>query len=790
MNIKRGAVFSSLASGFLFVLGVLVLFPCQATATEVVNVVEVKIRGNLRVEEDGIRIHLKARPGSPLDSATVDQDVRSIYRMGFFDDVKAEVSPDGILTYIVKEKPYIKEITIEGNSKVGKDKIETALGIRPRTILDKDKVAEGVEKVKKLYEESGYGNAKVDYAISPAENNQASIVMYIAEGEQLLIEKISFEGNHSFSDSELKGLMGTKEKWFLSFITGRGVLDQDILTNDVAVLAAYYYDHGYVRHKIDEPVILRGSEGIQIFIRIQEGEQYRVGKVELGGDMIEEPEKLLQSIKLTSGQILRGNRLRDDINGLTEKYANRGFAFVKVEPVTKVDDQAKKVDIAYVITRGPPVYFNRVVIAGNTKTRDKVVRREMKVDEQELFSGNKIKESRNALQRTGYFEDVQLNTKKTERPDTVDLLVDVKEGSTGTFSIGAGYDSGNSISVNLAITERNLFGRGQSLSANGTLGSVDQNFVLSFTEPYVNDKPLSLGVSGFKSKNEYSSFNLSQLGFAISSGYPLSELNGLPFFGTRTPALPSEAELDGREDVYSALHYMRAGVTYGLTHQNISGVSENASQDLKDSEGTSLTSSVTPSVSYDSRDQYFNPTEGAIGNTSFKLAGLGGTTYFFKGDLAGKWYYPVFKDPDWGGTYTLSLGGAIGYGVGYNGPSSLPLFERYFPGGINSVRGFEDRSLGPRDSQGDLVGGSKQGILNVELIFPILERMGLRGVAFFDMGEAFRHDQSISWGGFRRSVGFGARWQSPFGPLRAELGFPLNARSYDKTSILGFSFGQ
>ena len=771
------------------VLAILILFPRQAAATDATNIVQVKIQGNLRVEEDGIRIHLKARPGVPFDSATVEQDVRSIYRMGFFDDVKAELSTDGILTYVVKEKPYIKEIAIEGNSKVAKDKIETALGVRPRTILDKDKVAEGVEKVKKLYEENGYGNAKVDYAISPADNNQASIVMYIAEGEQLLIEKISFEGNRAFSDSELKGLMGTKEKWFLSFITNRGLMDQDILTNDMAVLAAHYYDHGYVRHKIDEPVVLRGAEGIQIVIRIQEGDQYRVGKVELGGDMIEEPAKLLQSINLTSGQILRGNRLRDDISGLTDRYANKGFAFVKVEPITKVDDQAKTVDVAYVITRGPPVYFNRIVIAGNTKTRDKVVRREMKVDEQELFSGTKVKESRNALQRTGYFEDVQLNTKKTDRPDTVDLMVDVKEGSTGTFSIGAGYDSGNSISVNLAVTERNLFGRGQSLSANGTLGSIDQNFVLTFTEPYVNDKPLSLGLSAFKSKNEYSSFDLAQYGFSINSGYPLSELNQIAFFRNRAPAPSYDDEIIGREEVYSALHYMRAGLAYGWTHQDVSNVSASASQDLKNEEGISVTSSVTPTLSYDSRDHYFMPTEGAIASAGVKVAGLGGTTYFIKSDLAGKWYYPLLKNPDWGGTYVLSLGGAIGYGFGYSGATGLPLFERYFPGGINSVRGFEDRSLGPRDSDGNLVGGSKQGIANVELIFPILERMGLRGVAFFDMGQAFRHGESISWGGFRRSVGFGARWMSPFGPLRAELGFALNARPSDKTSILGFSFG-
>ncbi len=390
-------------------------------AQENVTLKDVKITGNSRVEDDGIRFHLKSRPGEVFNSTTVDQDVKAIYRMGFFDDVRAELSPEGILTYAVKEKPYVRELKIQGASQVSREKIETALGISPRTILDRAKMAEGVEKVRKLYTEQGYVNAAVDYAVEVETNNQAVITLDIVEGNRLLIKKVSFEGNKAFSDSELKDLIATKEEWIFSFFTHRGVLDRDMLTNDVAILSNYYNDNGYVDHKIDDPVILRARDGLEVVFRVNEGSQYRVGKVEIGGELIEDGKQILKSMKLTSGQIFRGSRLRDDITTLTDMYSNKGFAFVQVDPVTKVNSTEKIVDVALVIAKGPPVYFNRVLVAGNTKTRDKVVRRELLSNEQELFSGTKITQSRNALQRTGYFEDVQITTKKTEQPDTVDV---------------------------------------------------------------------------------------------------------------------------------------------------------------------------------------------------------------------------------------------------------------------------------------------------------------------------------------------------------------------------------
>lgn len=776
-------------------------FAIRAWGQEKVTLKDVKISGNLRVEDDGIRLHLKSRSGEPFNSATVEQDVKAIYRMGFFDDVHAELSPDGVLTYAVKEKPYVRELKIQGASQVSREKVEAALGISQRTILDRAKVAEGVDKVRKLYNEQGYVNAEIDYSVTVEASNQAVVTLDIVEGGRLLIKKVSFEGNKALSDSDLQGQIATKAEWIFSFITNRGVLDRDMLTNDVAILSNHYNDHGYVEHKIDEPVVLRARDGLEVVFRIHEGPQYRVGKVEIGGDLIEDGKQMLKSVKLTTGQIFRGSRLREDITALSEMYSNKGFAFVQVDPITKVDQTEKKVDVALVIAKGPPVYFNRVLVAGNTKTRDKVVRRELLANEQELFAGTKITQSRNALQRTGYFEDVQITTKKTDQPDAVDVLVDVKEGPTGTFQVGAGYSSGDGFLFNANISEKNLMGRGQGVSGSFSIGSSRQDFIMSVGDPYFNDTKMAVGLEGFNTVREYTDFDERKIGFGVNTSYPLKDVR-MPFFGrSRAEANRGSDELAGNAPL-TMWDYMRAGVSYNLTHENITAISATAPEAIQSEVGKTLTSSVTPGITYDSRDHFFAPTEGTKSAFSVKTAGLGGDTRFIKSDLSGRWHYPLLKDPNWGGSYVLALGGSLGYGIGLaknDGSRDLPLFERYFLGGINSIRGFADRSIGPRAPSGcdastppvctgtDVIGGDKSMVLNAELLFPIMEQYGIRGVAFFDMGNAF--NDSINFGDLRRSIGAGVRWLSPFGPLRVELGFPLNKQPDDDTSVLGFSIG-
>ncbi len=792
-------------SGLLVLLVAIVVAPLgnhSGFAQEGAKLKDVRIGGNVRVEEDGIRLHVKSRPGDPFNAALIEQDVKAIFRMGFFDDVQAELSPDNVLTYAVKEKPYVREVRVQGNSQVSKDKIETALGVAPRTILDRARVSEGVEKVRKLYTEQGYVNAAVDFAVATEANNQVSVVLDITEGTRLLIKRISFEGNKAFSEAELKGLLGTKEEWIFSYFTNRGVLDRDMLANDVAILTNHFNDNGYVENKIDEPIVVRARDGLEVIFRVNEGSQYRVGKVEIGGDLIDDGKKMLQSVKLTTGQIFRGSRLREDITTLGDSYANKGFAFAQVDPITQANPTTKVVDVALVIPKGPPVYFNRVLVTGNSKTRDKVVRRELLVNEQELYSGVKVTQSRNALQRTGYFEDVQLNTKKTDQPDSLDMVVDVKEGSTGTFQVGAGYSSGDGFLFNANVSEKNFMGRGQGMSGNFSIGSSRQDFIVNVNDPYFLDSKVGMGLDAFNSTREYTDFKEKKIGFGVNSSYPLKNFSW-PFFDRPASPAPFGSPAKG-SDQLSFWDFTRAGLSYDLTRENIKGVSINAPQSIQDEKGISLTSSVTPGITYDSRDHFFNPTEGTKLALSSKMAGLGGDSRFLKNDLSGRWHYPLLKDPNWGGSYVLALGGSLGYGIGFadrKGLSDLPLFERYFLGGINSVRGFSERSLGPRAPSGcttdtttnlttctgtDVIGGDKAAVINAEILFPVMERYGLRGVAFFDMGNSFN---SFDFGDMRRSVGVGGRWISPFGPLRVELGFPITKKSGDDTSVLGFSIG-
>jgi len=780
----------------ILVLGFWALLLSSGFPADPPNINEVRIQGNLRVEEDGIRLNLQAQRGQTFDPGVVDQDIKAIYRMGFFDDVEAEFSPEGVLTYSVKERPYVKEVEILGNSKVDTDKIEAALGVKPRTILDRGRLEEGVERVRRLYEEGGYVNAKIDHAISPAENNQAVVTLDVVEGKLLLIKKIAFEGNETFSESELKGLMATKEDWIIPF-TSRGVLDRDVLTNDTAILSAFYYDHGFIDHRIDEPIILRHKKGLQVVIRVEEGERYRVGSVKIGGDLIDEPKKLLDTVELTSGQIFRGSRLRNDMTTLTEKYANRGFAFAEVEPRTRINPEARLVDVAFIIKRGPPVYFDQVVINGNTKTRDHVIRRELEMSEKDRFSSDKVTESRNALQRTGYFKDVKVATKKSEKPGMVDLMVDVEEGPTGTFSIGAGYSTGNSFSFTAALSERNLFGTGRQVSANVEIGSIDQDIVLSFTEPHVLGSHANLGLDVYRTESEFNDFTSGRTGFGTRVSSELKYVN-FPFYGRYVDR--NKGDDFEYEEKSSIMDHLRGGIGYSFSQDKISDVGSEAPLAIAEEKGTSLTSAIIPSLSFDNRNHFFAPTEGSKSSLALKLAGLGGDNQFVKNDAQIRWYHPVFQDFKWGKDFAVMLGGNLGYGVAwarFNGSDDLPLSDRYFPGGMNSVRGFEQRSLGPRQCKQDkpdcsdpeAVGGSKQLIMNAELHFPVLEKWGLRGFTFFDQGQAFSASDNISIGDLKRSLGIGALWQSPFGPLKVSLGFALNADEFDNTEILGFSFG-
>jgi len=505
-----------------------------------------------------------------------------------------------------------------------------------------------------------------------------------------------------------------------------------------------------------------------------------VGEVRLEGkDLPPNAAKLQEGLAVTPGEVFKAGALRDDVQKLTERLSEDGYAFATVEPETAVRADDKLVDITFQVDRGRPVIVDRIEVSGNTKTRDQVIRREMRLQEQEMFSASKLRKSREALQRLGFFREVNITTRRAGAEDRMHVVVDVKEAQTGAFSAGAGFSSADSLLFNARIQENNLFGRGQRLVLNADVGSIRRNVILSFTEPYFRETPLTVGADAFSWRLEFDDFARSGTGIGTQLTYPVTAWGYTSLWG-----LPLE-------DV-------RVGSDYRLEQAKISNISSTAPPSIKIEEGTNLISSVTPHASRNTLNHAFDPTAGSLQDLSLEVAGLGGER-FMKFEARNRWYY-TFLHSKALGDFTYALGGTLGYGFGDGGlaGNDLPLFERYFPGGINSIRGFKTRTLGPREESKDAlgrviastpIGGSEEVILNNEIIFPLVQTIGLKGVVFTDAGNAYGADETISLDNTRFSAGAGLRWLSPVGPLRVELGKPFNTKPHDQKSLLLFSFG-
>jgi outer membrane protein insertion porin family len=747
------------------------------------TIVRVDITGNVRVEEDAIRVHLASQPGKPFDQDALDKDIRAIYAMGFFDQVTADATPDPrglVLVFYVHERPLVRGVTIDGTEEVKKEEVEQALRVRPHTILDPERARQGIEAARKLYGEKGYLDASIAYTTTPVGENEVDVTYTVTEGSLVRIDEIDFTGNEAFSDGELNGIMQTKEEWILSFVTGAGNLNKDVLKADVERLTAWYYDHGYVTVHIEEPRIERRENGLVVTIAIEEGQQFTVGKVEVHGkDVPDVPSDVLGNLNTKAGEIFEASTLRDDVQLLSDRMSEDGFAFAKIDPDTIVNTDTKTVEVTFQVERGAPVTVERIEVAGNTKTRDYVVRREMRVQEGELFSGTRLRKSREALQRLGFFSEVNVTTRKGSADDKMHVLVDVKEAQTGAFSAGAGFSSADNLLFNVRIQENNLFGRGQRLLFNADVGSIRRNILLSFTEPYFRGTPLTVGLDAFSWRLRFDEFAREGTGGSVSFTYPVTAWGYDTLWGF-------------------PLDEVRVGADYRLEYAKITDVEFFATRSIRAEEGSSVISSVTPKISRNTLNHAFDPTAGSYQDVSIEVAGLGGDQ-FLKAEAKGRWYYTFWKPKSWGDiTYSLGLNLAYGFGDEGIGGDELPLFERYFPGGINTIRGFASRSLGPSEQRksrfGEVIatnpiGGSTQFIMNNELIFPIVPAIGLKGVIFVDVGNAYTAEDVFSIDETRVAAGAGARWLSPLGPLRIELGVPVIKKRRDHKSLVLFSFG-
>jgi outer membrane protein insertion porin family len=705
----------------------------------------VEIRGNSRIEEDAIRRVLKVKKGDIYNLKTLSDELKAVYAMGYFDDIRieAQMTPEGkVIVFEVKEKPTVRSILVKGNTwAYDDDEVKEVLTIRKGSILNINTVQSDMRRIEELYKEKNFYNVKVGFNIYERKDNQADIEYDINEGEKLHVTKISFLGNSAFSNKKLKGLMATSEKGFLSWLTSSGDLNQENLSQDAAKLTVFYHNQGYVQARVGEPEVKFQEDGITITIRIEEGPQFKVGEVAVAGDLIIPEDQLLEQVEIGEEEYYNRDVLRQDVIKLTDIYSDEGYAYADITPRIDEDIEKLVVNITFDINKGKQVYFEEITIGGNTKTRDKVIRRQLRVFEQELYGGRKLKRSIRNLYRLDYFEDVKVNTIKGSADDKMRLRIDVTEKNTGAFSIGAGYGNVENFFLTGSIAERNLFGRGQTLSLKGQLGAKTTRYTLSFTEPWLFDIPLSAGIDVYSWSYDFSTYDKDSIGVNLRLGYPL-------------------------------IDYTRGYLTYIYDIADIKNVSDDASNSIKRDEGENIKSSIRARLKYDSRNQTFHPTEGSMHEGSFEFAGLGGNVGFTKYIGETSWYWPIIWD-------TVGvLHGRAGYVKELSG-KTLPDYEKFYMVGINSLRGFERDDLSPRDQNGAEIGGNKFVLLNAEIRFPLVKEFGVYGVVFFDTGDIYSQDENVDLSNLRESAGGGIRWLSPVGPIRLDYGFILDRRDTD-----------
>lgn len=730
--------------------------PVLTLAQNPEQVAKVEVTGNERVDTAVISNNIKTREGDVYNLDKIREDMKSIYKTGFFSDVQIDVKDTEkgkSVTFVVIERPPVKSILMSGNKKIKTDDLTEKVKIKTGTVLNIEKVKESMDEIRKLYSGKGYYAAKITYQVDYGEAYDATVTFLIEEPELSYVRKIAFTGNKAFKDSTLKGYMRTKEKGWLSWFTGSGILDEDALIEDRRNIEAFYHDNGYTKVQVGAPDVVLSKDGksISITTPVEEGVVHKVGTIEFDGDMIVPKEQLLKIIKTQQGNIFRTTVFYEDVLAITDVYQDKGYAFCDVAPLTTIDDTTHTVNATFKITKNQEVYFNRINIVGNTRTRDKVVRRELKFAEGDRFSITNIKDSKKKLKNTTFFKDTDFKIVKTDDPNKVNIDLNIDEKPTGTFSIGAGYSTAEKVILSGAVSEDNFLGTGRKMVLEAALSSYTQEFRFTYLEPYIFDRNIHAGFSVFNFKRYMDTYDYKKTGGNFSLIKPLTD------------------------DV-------KAIAKYRIENVDVTNIASDASTYIKEQEGTSLTSSMIFSLSKNTIDDIMNPTKGVNTAISLETAGgpFGGDNDFVSLSAFYGRYIPIkFMESAF---FLKGTAGTIG---GYNG-KQVPITEKYYVGGLNSIRGFAYGKAGPMDENDEPIGGKNQMFFNFEWIFPIYKPAGVKGVIFTDTGAGFDSWSSLR---MRSSAGFGIRWFSPLGPIRLELGFNLNPKEGEKKSLFDFAIG-
>jgi outer membrane protein insertion porin family len=722
---------------------------------------EIRVEGNQRIEAATIRSYMTVAPGEPFDPAELDQSLKNLFATGLFDDVSIRREGDDLVVSLV-ENPIINRIAFEGNLRLDDETLTSEVQLRPRVVYTRSRVQNAVSRLLELYRRNGRYGATVEPKVIHLPQNRVDLVFEINEGPLTEVERIVFIGNQAFDDGELRGVIQTKESAWYRILTTDDTYDPDRLAFDQELLRRFYLSRGYADFNVRSAIAELTPDGKSFVITftVDEGEPYDFGEIAIDSRLRDlEPEQLRALLTTESGDTYNADQVEGSILALTEEIGELGYAFVEINPVPTKDEANHLIDLTYVINEGSRVYIERIDIVGNVRTLDEVIRREFRLAEGDAFNTALLRRSRQRIQDLGFFETVELRTLPGSTPDKTRIEVEVAERSTGELSFGAGFSTSDGPLGDVRLSERNLLGRGQALTAAFTISARTQEIDLSFTEPYFLDLDLAAGVDLFRRETDFQSegsFDQTTTGGTLRASYPLTER-------------------------------LRHGVRTTVRLDEIDGVSDDASIFIQEEEGSALTALIGHTLTYDVRDTRFLPSDGYLLRFDQSVADFGADTRFLRNELLASYYYPFF--PDW--VINLAARGGYIHGLG----EEVRLFDRFFLGG-DTLRGFKFAGVGPRDtSTGDALGGNLLYTGSAELRFPLglPEELRIFGRTFVDAGTLYDSDASgptvEDTSELRAAAGVGLSWLSPLGPISVDWAQPFLKNKEDETENFRINFG-
>jgi outer membrane protein insertion porin family len=737
-NFRRLVFFVFLASLVFPSLG-------AAQSEEGLPVVSVRITGNMAVSEQLIRAQIRVREGRTFSRAEIQKDITRLFSLGYFSDIKADVSREGAgvaVTYIVSERKIVKEVLILGNRGVKEADIRAAISLRRGDTYIPKSIDNDIAIIRDLCRQKGYSKASVSAGYREISPGEVEIIYEIFEGDKARVRYITIENNHALSDKAIRKKMRTKARfmWFGS------IFDEAVFKNDLKLVKEIYAENGYIDADVIDARVEFFAEGerARIVIYIDEGEQYFVESIAVDGATIFDHARLLGLTSTGPGEYYNRRKVELDAFEIQGFYSDQGYILASVRPRIAIDREKKEVSVTHSITERDLMYISKIDIKGNVKTKDTVIRRELTVLPGERFDGGKIRRSRQKLLNTRFYKDVSINTEATDRPNYRDLAFDVEEDKTGSFNFGAGFSSNDAFIGQIQIIQNNFdllnppsfTGAGQKFNLTLRPGTVLSEYHLGITDPYFMGYPFAAGFNLFFADREYSEYDQQSLGGQFSLGKTVTD-------------------------------YSSVGLTYNISEFDISNVDDDAPQSVKDEEGSRSKSSLSLSFINDTRDSYIDPTTGHKYNASVELAGgpLAGETDFVKLRGQARWFRPLTEK------FVLMTRLEAAAVEEFGDSDIVPLFDRFFAGGASSVRGYEYREVGPREN-GDPVGGKVKLEGSIELSYPLVEV--IKAYTFFDFGQVWEEMADIDEGKINTSIGLGIGLRTPVGPIRVDYGYPLN----------------